>query len=248
MGLAVDLLVALLLLWSIVRGWQNGFLYQLGHLAGLIVSYFAARALSSSFEKTVATTLGTSPLITAAVTFFLLFAVLAFILAILVKKMTRDLIPEASSISTVNRALGAGVSFAKGGLIAFVLLVLLLQFVAIDKKDHPLGSSVTASWVAKNQDFIATGRLGTLAKLAWIIGNRDPIELANDSRLQSLAAHPKGAILRSPEVLLAVARQDFVALLKNEQLWEFIDDEEVRRMVASWPWTDGGESSKPRGG
>jgi uncharacterized membrane protein required for colicin V production len=236
MGLAVDLLVVLLLCGSVIRGWQAGLLFQIAHLAVLIVCFFVARGLAPGLEKMVASSLGVPPLAAAALAFFGTFGVLAFIGGFLVRRMTRDLLPEASTLSQLNRMLGAAAGVAKGGLIAFLALVLLLQLTALDKRDHPLGSSRAATWVSQNQDFIVTGRVGTLAKLAWVVGTREPIELARDEGFQRLLRHPKGAVLTSPAVLEALSNKDFVTLMKNEALWALLDEAEVRRVVAAWPW------------
>lgn len=238
MGIAIDILVVLFLLWSLIRGWRLGFLYQIGHLAALIVSYFVARGVSSMIELPLARSIDSSPLVAGTIAFFAVFALLAIIGAVLVRKMTKDLIPDTSGLSHVNRALGAAASLAKGGLIAFLAIVLLLQIVAVQQK-NPFQSSAIATWVAHNQDFIAQGRLGTLAKLAFLLGTRDLTELGRDARFQRLLAHPKASVLQSPEVLGAIGNQDYVALLGNDRLWDFLDDPEVRKTLAEFDWFEG---------
>lgn len=237
MGIAIDILVALFLLWSLIRGWRLGFLYQLGHLAALVVAYFAARGLASMLEMPLARSIDMSPLVAGTVAFFAVFAVLALIGAVLVRKITKDLIPDTSGLSHVNRFLGAITGLAKGALIAFLAIVLLLQIVAVQQK-NPFQSSAIATWVAHNQDFIAQGRLGTLAKLAFVLGTRDIAELGRDARFQRLLAHPKASVLQSPEVLGAIGNQDYVALLGNDRLWEFLDDPEVRKTLAEFDWVE----------
>lgn len=237
MGIAIDILVVLFLLWSLFRGWRLGFLYQVGHLAALVVSYFAARGLASMLEMPLARNTDMSPLLAGTVAFFAVFIVLALIRAALVRKITKDLIPDNSGLSGVNRFLGATASLAKGALIAFLAIVLLLQIVAV-RKTNPFQSSVIATWVAHNQDFIAQGRLGALTKLAFVLGTRDLAELGRDPRFQRLLAHPKASVLQSPEVLGAIGNQDYVALLGNDRLWEFLDDPEVRKTLAEFDWVE----------
>lgn len=237
MGIALDILVALFLLWSLVRGWRLGFLYQVGHLAALVVSYFAARGIASWIERPLASALGSAPLVAGTIGFFAVFFVLAIIGAILVRKMTKDLIPDTSGLSHVNRFLGSLASLAKGALIAYLGIVLLLQLAAV-KKTNPFAASAVATWVGKNQDFIAKGRLGAVTKLAWLLGTRDLAELGRDARFQKLLSHPKASVLQSPEVLAAVGTQDYVALLANERLWDYLDDREVRETLAEFEWVE----------
>lgn len=237
MGIAVDILVVLFLFWSLVRGWRLGFLYQVGHLAALIVSYFAARGIAALLERPLGSAIGSSPLVAGTIGFFTVFAVLAIVGAILVRKMTRDLIPDTSGLSQVNRFLGATASLAKGALISYLGIILLLQIAAI-KHTNAFGSSVVVTWVAKNQDFIAQGRLGAVTKLVWLLGTRDIVELGRDPRFQKLLAHPKASVLQSPEVLGAIGNNDYVALLSNERLWEYLDDREVRATLAQFEWVE----------
>jgi uncharacterized membrane protein required for colicin V production len=240
-GIAVDILVVLFLLWSLIRGWRLGFLYQVGHLAALIVSYFAARGLASLIERPLASALSSSPLLAGTIAFFSVFAVLAIIGAILVRKMTKDLIPDTSGLSQVNRFLGAVASLLKGALIAYLGVVLLVQIAAV-KHTNAFGASVAVTWVAKNQDFIAKGRVGAVTKLAWLLGTRDMVELGRDPRFQRLLAHPKASVLQSPEVLGAIGKNDYVALLSNDRLWEYLDDPDVRSTLAEFDWVETGST------
>lgn len=241
MGIALDILVVLFLVWSVFRGWRVGFLYQVGHLAALIVSYFAARGLASLIELPVARAMATTPLVAGTLSFFVIFAVLAIIGAILVRKMTHDLIPDTSGLSHVNRFLGSAASLGKGALIAFLVIVLLLQVMAV-RHSNPFSSSVIATWVSKNQDFIAKGRLGAVTKLAWLLGTRSQEELARDERFRRLLQHPKASVLQSREVLGAIGNQDYVALLSNERLWDYLDDPAVRATLAEFEWVAAGSA------
>lgn len=242
MGIAVDILVGLFLLWSLLRGWKVGFLYQLAHLAFLIVAYFAARGLTALLEKEVTRMFGISPIIAGTLTFFAVFMLLGFIGALLVRRMTRDLIPDTSSLSHLNRFFGALTSLAKGALYAYVVIVLLLQVQRIAGKTwFPWQSSATASLVAKH-NFLDRGELGALVKLVWLVSTRDLEVLAKDSRAAPLIKHPKAKVLYSPEVLSAIGNQDYVALLGNESLWDFLKEPEVQQALDQFEWM---EESRP---
>ena len=234
MGIAIDIVVVLFLLWSLIRGWRVGFLYQLGHLALLVVAYFASRGLASILEKPVAKLLGSSPLVGGTLTFFALFVVLGFIGAIVMRRLTKDLIPDRSTLSHLNRFLGSATGLAKGALYAYLAIVLLLQIQRIaDKTPLPWQSSVAARWVAQH-NFLDRGKLGALVKLAWLVSTRDFATLAQDPRSQKLINHPKAKVLQSPAVLAAIANQDYVALLSNDALWDYLDEPEVQETLAEF--------------
>jgi len=237
-GIAIDILVILFLLWSLIRGWRMGFLYQLGILAFLVVAYFASRGLAALLEKPVAKLLGSSPLVAGTVTFFALFFVLGIVGAVFVRSITKDLIPDTSSLSGVNRVLGAVVSLAKGTLIAYLVIVLLLQVQKIaTKTPFPWQSSAIASFVAKH-NFLDRGELGALTKLVWLVSTRDLAQLAKDPRSQPLITHPKAKGLYTPEVLSAIQNQDYVTLLRNDALWDYLDEPEVQAALDKFDWVE----------
>lgn len=245
MGIAVDILVVLFLLVSIYRGWRVGFLYQLGILAFLVVAYFVARALTGLLDAPVAKALNASPLVASTITFFAIFFVLAIIGGFLVRSMTKDLIPDKSSLSDINRALGAIVSLAKGALIAYLAIVVLLQIQRISgNTPFPVQSSIATRFVAEN-NVLDRGELGALVKLGWLVSTRDTNELGQDPRAQKLMAHPKAQGLFTPELLAAVRNQDYVALFDNDALWEFLRDSEVQETLDSFDWIEDDGAAAP---
>jgi uncharacterized membrane protein required for colicin V production len=235
-GIAIDILVVLFLLWSLIRGWRVGFLYQLGLLAFLVLAYFASRGLASILDKSVAKMLELSPLVAGTVTFFVIFFVLGLVGAIIVRRITKDLVPDQSSLSSVNRFLGAGVSLAKGALIAYLVIVVLLQIQRIaGDTPFPWQTSVAARFVAKH-NFLDRGELGALVKLGWLVSTRDLAELSQDPRAQKLMSHPKAHGLYTPEVLSAIRNQDYVALFRNDALWDYLAEREVQETLDSFDW------------
>ncbi len=238
MGIAIDILVVLFLLWSLIRGWRVGFLYQLGILAFLVLAYFAARGLASILDKSVARLLELSPLVAGTVTFFAIFFVLGLIGAILVRRITKDLVPDQSSLSSLNRFLGALVSLAKGALIAYLAIVVLLQIQRIaGNTPFPWQTSVSARFVAQH-NFLDRGELGALVKLGWLVSTRDLGQLSQDPRAQKLMSHPKAQGLYTPEMLSAIRNQDYVALFGNDALWDYLSDPEVQATLDTFEWFD----------
>ncbi|MCC6621053.1 MAG: CvpA family protein [Deltaproteobacteria bacterium] len=236
MGIAIDILVILFLVWSLVRGWRYGLLYQIGYLALMVVSYFVARLLSGALGTPIAKALGAAPIVGSTIAFFVVLLVLLVIGSIVVRKITKDLVPDTSVLSAPNRLFGALVSGAKGALIAFVILVFLLQIQRITNKvELPIASSFTLRFAA-DHNFLERGSAGALAKIVWLVGTGDRDKLAADPRVQRLLVHPKAAALTSPEVLAAIGRQDYVALLSNSALWDFLEDEQVQAELEAIPW------------
>lgn len=236
MGIAIDFLVVLFLLWSVVRGWRLGLLYQIGYTALMIVGYFVARALSGLVDQPLAKALGTAPIVAGTIAFFVSLMLILAIGAFIVRRITKDLVPDTSALSVPNRALGAFISGAKGALIAFVVLVFFLQLQRITGKvAMPIESSFSLRF-ASQHNFLEHGSSGALAKVVWLIGTKDKAALALDPRVQKLAAHPKAEALLSPEVLGAINRQDYVALLQNKALWQFLEDPEVQAELEAIPW------------
>lgn len=245
MGIAIDILVGLFLLWSLLRGWKVGFLYQIAHLAFLVVAYFAARGLTALLEKQVTSAVGVSPLIAGTVTFFAIFAILGLIGALLVRRMTRDLIPDSSALSDLNRFFGAVTGLAKGGLYAYVIIVLLLQVQRISGKTwFPWQTSTTASLAAKH-NFLDRREVEALFKLVWLASTRDLETLAKDPRAAPIVRHPKAKVLYSPEVLSAIGNQDYVTLLANDALWDFLDEPDVQKALEEFEWVEGEAPARP---
>ena len=229
MGIAIDILVVLFLVWSVLRGWKLGLLYQVAYLALMVVAYFVSRMLAGVLDRPVARLLGAAQIVGGTVTFFALLLVLLFIGAILVRKMTKDLVPDDSLLSPPNRALGAVVSGAKGALIAFVVLVFLLQFQAITRKiDLPVQSSFALRFVSEH-NFLANSSLGAFTKLAWLAAKKDP-------RLANLMKLDKAKALMTPEVMRALGDYDYVTLVQNPAFQDFLADPAVRAELEAIPW------------
>jgi len=236
-GIAIDILVILFLVWSLVRGWRYGLLYQIGYLALMVVGYFVSRLLAGALGTPLAKALGVAPIVGSTVAFFVVLVIMLALGALLVRRITKDLVPDTSVLSAPNRLFGALVSGAKGALIAFVVLVFLVQLqrMTTNKVELPLGSSFTLRF-ASQHNFLERGAPGALAKIVWLAGTGDRDKLAADPRVQRLVAHPKAAALMSPDVLAAIGRHDYVALLSNDALWDFLEDPQVQAELDTIPW------------
>lgn len=240
MGIALDFLVILFLVWSLVRGWRLGFLYQLGQFAVMIVCYFVARALAGGLDRPVAKALHLSPVVGGVVVFFSAFLVLSLIGGFFVARITRNIIPKDTALSSMNRALGLVVAGAKGALIAYAALVLVIQVTRMSPKTaaQPFwSSSFTARFVA-DHNALDSGEVGAFAKLTWLMATQDPIKLAQDARFRRVLANPRAAVLTTPEFIAAVGNQDYVAIMRNDALWEFLKDADVQAALQEFPWVE----------
>lgn len=241
MGIAIDFLVVLFLVWSLVRGWRLGFLYQIGQFAVMIVAYFVARTLATSLDRPVAKALGMSPMVGGVIVFLVAMLVLSLVGGFIVARMTRNLIPKDTALSSLNRTLGLAVAGAKGALIAYVALVMLIQVTRMSKPGSgpPFwNSSASARFVAEH-NALDSGEVGAFAKLTWLMSTHDQLKLALDPRFQRVLANPRAAtLIKSPEFLAAVASQDYVGILKNDALWKLLEEPSVQAALREFPWVE----------
>jgi len=238
MGVAVDILVVLFLVWSLFRGWRLGFLFQLGQLAVIVIAYFVARGLGAVIAAPlVGETL--SPPVANTLGFFLVFITIVIVGAILLRKITRDLLSFSTGLGTFDRVLGIALGGAKGLLISYVVIVgLIMAHRMTGNVPIPFGSSVTGRWVMQNNflDSDDFPRAKALAKLVWLRTTRTDEELAQDPHVVAILNHPRSLALLTPEVLEAVGEGDFVSLLTNRALWAFLDEPDIQRHLNAIEW------------
>ncbi|PIE18982.1 MAG: hypothetical protein CSA66_03300 [Proteobacteria bacterium] len=249
MGIAIDILVALFLVWSLLRGWTQGLLYQLGQMALVVLGYFVARGLGGFVADPIAKEAALPPHVADAVGFFAIFLLVVLIGAFFVRKITRDLLSLSDGLSTTDRAIGVLVGGAKGLLIAYLVIVgLIMAHRMTGKLPIPFASSIAGRWVMQH-NFLDSGVFPgakALAKLAWLVSTRDSQQLAGDPHVQALMANPKAqTLIADPEVLRALGAKDYLSLLGNETVWTFLDDPQVQAHLDAIEWTDDGASALP---
>lgn len=243
MGVAIDFLVVLFLLWSLYRGWKLGFLYQLGQLAVVMLAYFIAKGLGPLLAEPL-TSHRLSPALAGAIGFFAVFLVVVIIGALLLRKVTKDLLSFSEGLGQADKVLGIVLGAAKGALIAYITVVgLIMANRMTGKVPIPFASSITGRWVMQHnfldsEDF---PRGKALAKLAWLLTTRSQEQLMADPDVQAIMLNPKAQALLTPEVIGALAHKDFVALFSNDAVWDFLDEPDVQQHLNAIEWTLAGD-------
>lgn len=125
----IDLVFAVVLLWSAYRGYSKGFIVQLATLAALLLGILGAVMFSDYTSSLIIKNFEVSgnylPIISFAVTFIVI------VIAVhLLAKMLNKLI-DAIALGIVNRLLGVLFSVLK---IAFIVSIVLVLVNKIDNK------------------------------------------------------------------------------------------------------------------
>jgi|GEM_PF-1083021 len=248
MGVAIDFLVLLFLLWSLYRGWRHGFLYQLGQLAVVMLAYFVAKGLGGLIAEPLTGPSQLTPAVAETIGFFSIFLIVTIVGAVLLKKVTKDLLSFSEGLGQADKALGVLLGGVKGALIAYITVVgLIMAHRMTGKVPIPFGDSISGRWVLQNNfldnDEFPRGK--ALAKLAWLMTTRSQAELAADPHVQAIMANPKAQSLFTAGVLGALANKDFVSLLGNDALWEFLDEPDVQGHLNAIEWAPAEATAKP---
>ncbi len=138
----IDLVFAILLLWSAYRGYTKGFIVQLATLSALLLGILGAVMFSDITSNVIIKNFDVSgqylPIISFAVTF-----VVIVIGVHLFAKMLNKLI-DAIALGIVNRLLGVLFSVLKIAFIVSIILVLInkvdnkYNFIPDETKDNSL--------------------------------------------------------------------------------------------------------------
>ena len=136
----IDLVFAILLLWSAYRGFTKGFIVQLATLAALLLGILGAVLFSDLTSNLIIKKFEISgqylPVLSFAVTFIII------VIAVhLLAKMLNKLI-DAIALGIVNRLLGVLFSLLKTAFIVSIILVLInkadnkFNFIPDDTKEN----------------------------------------------------------------------------------------------------------------
>ena len=136
----IDLVFAILLLWSAYRGFTKGFIVQLATLAALLLGILGAVLFSDLTSDLIIKKFDVAgqylPVLSFAVTFIVI------VIAVhLLAKMLNKLI-DAVALGIVNRLLGVLFSLLKTAFIVSIILVLInkadnkFNFIPDDTKDN----------------------------------------------------------------------------------------------------------------
>ncbi len=229
--MALDVVVLIVVLLGALRGLAQGFLYQLGQLAVAILAFFLARwgggLVAPHLEG-----LGASPQASGLLAFLVVFGVIYVIGGIFVSLATRPIRQSDRTLGWLDRSIGAALGTAKAALLVYVAVVaLIIVHRTTGKLPLPYDDSETGRWVVAHNvlESDAFPRVRATVKLGAVLQRRTAGELASDPHMLAILAHPKAAFLRSPEMVDAMQRGDWVTVLGDERVWALLDDPDVQR-------------------
>ncbi len=237
--MALDILAGVVVLWSLVRGWLRGLIFQLGQIGMLAIAFIAARSLRGVVEPWLGEVFGARPMVRESLAFFLVFTLTFLVGSFLVGRFTSDLHRLSDTLTAGDRLFGAAAGALKGGLVVYLgTIALIMANQATGSVPIPYASSTTGRFVMshnflESEDF---PRAQALVKLGWLLGTRKATELVGDPHIRAILEHPKSAVLRSPDVMAALAASDWLALVGNEALWDLLDEPDIQEHLEAMEW------------
>lgn len=119
-----DIIVGILLILAIIKGFKNGLIIELASLAALVLGLFGAIKFSSIAEKFLIQYIDSSHIgLIAFIVTFIAIVIVIHLIAKVVDKMV-----SAIALGVINRILGALFSMLKYAFIISVLLAILVSF------------------------------------------------------------------------------------------------------------------------
>ena len=246
--MTIDIIVAILLGWALLRGWLRGFVYQLGQLAALVGAVLAGRGLGPLVEPSLHEALAGTPGLSDAVSFFLVFVVAYTACILLVHMLTRDLHRASRALTAGDRFLGLVLGGAKGALTVYVVFLgLIVANQATGAVPVPYASSHTGRWVMQHNVLEAEDfpRAKALTKLGLLVHRQSATVLMTNPHFRAVMSHPKAAVLRTPETARALAQGDWLAVVGDEAVWDLLDEPEIQEHLNA---IELGEASTGAGG
>jgi hypothetical protein len=75
-------------------------------------------------------------------------------------------------------------------------------------------------------------------KLGYLLHEKDAVALAANPHFQAILSHPKASVLREPEVAAALARGDWMTVVRHEGLLDLLDESEIQEHLNAIEWED----------
>ncbi len=138
----LDLIIAILLLYFILRGYKKGFIQQTSTILGLLIALYMAIRLYQSFTIYLEPYLDLSYSLLNFISFaiiFIVFNIVIHILGVVAKNILKLIFLEP-----LDHVAGAALGMIKGGLLAY-LLVLFLSEIPYTQVNNFLDNSLLAS-------------------------------------------------------------------------------------------------------
>ena len=122
----VDIIIACILLFGLVKGYLKGLFVEITSLVGLVLGVYGAIHFSYFLADILKSKMSWDPSMIQLVSFAGTFLIIVIALAIMGKMLTK--IAETASLGFFNKILGALFGTLKYGLIISVLLIVFSQF------------------------------------------------------------------------------------------------------------------------
>ena len=127
----VDIILGVLLLIGLVRGFQRGFVLELTGIIGLLVGIFGALKYSYITESYLNRWTNLSAINIEIIAFLISFLIITLAVSILGKILTK--IIHAIALGVINRLLGALFGVVKTALFLFILLF-IFEYINTDER------------------------------------------------------------------------------------------------------------------
>ena len=239
--MVLDIIALVVILWGMIRGWLRGLLFQMGQIGLLGLAYVAGRTFSAPLSGWLLGLVSLPPAIGESTAFFAVFGCVYGIGVFVLRSFTKDLHEAFESLSNNDRTLGALVGVVKGTLLVYLALVgLIMANRATGSVPIPYASSVSGAWVMQH-NFLESEefpRAKALVKLGYLLHHKDAVTLASDPHFQAILEHPKAEVLRSPEMAGALARGEWVTVVRSDALLDLLDESEIQEHLNAIEWTD----------
>jgi uncharacterized membrane protein required for colicin V production len=245
--MALDILAGVVVLWGLIRGWLRGLIFQLGQIGMLAIAFIAARSLRGIVEPWLVEVFGARPMVRETLAFFVVFALTYLVGTFLIGRFTSDIHRLSDTLSGGDRLFGAAAGALKGGLVVYLgVVALIMANQTTGSVPIPYASSTTGRFVMSH-NFLESEefpRAQALVKLGWLLGTRKAVDLVGDPHINAILEHPKSAVLRSPDVMVALAASDWLSLIGNEGIWDLLDEPDIQEHLEAIEWQSP-DSAKP---
>ena len=231
--MVIDIVVASLLGISLFRGWVRGFLFQLAQAGWAFAAFLVARFLGPALEATVVDIHIPSHM-APTVAFCAVFIPVYWGGSYIIYKVTREFHESVKGLTQTDRLLGLAVGGLKGGLLIYIAFVVLIMTHRLSGSlPVPYATSMSGRWVMQNNfldsdEFPRARAFKALVKLGYLTHSADALHLIQDPHFHAILTHPKAECLRTKEMVRALIEQDWVTVLKNEEVWDLLDEPEIQ--------------------
>ena len=247
--MVIDVTVGALLAIALFRGWVRGFIFQLAQAGWAVAAFLVARFLGPALESTVVD-IHVPAHMAPTVAFCAVFIPVYWGGSFIIYRVTREFHESVKGLTQTDRLLGLVLGGLKGALLVYIAFVVLIMTHRLSGSvPVPYATSMSGRWVMQNNfldsdDFPRARALKALVKLGYLTYSSDTLHLIQDPHFYAILTHPKAECLRSKEIRTALLAQDWVTVLKSEEVWDLLDEPEIQEHLNAIE--EGGEAHEKR--